>query len=534
MVVAYGQDVVGQGEAELIVRDPVVADLLLPRFLSPGDLAETTLSLHNLSGQDRSFTISLTTESGLELSGENSLSVTLKDGKRFEQVIGLKAGMVGDSKVSLIVKSDGLPDIARHWDIAVRPAQAYVTKRQVAFLATGDHEVISREDTNGFLPGTLTANVTLTDRPDFNVPDLLDSLYLYPYGCGEQITSRALPLLYYGDVAKEWNQDYDPLTMRRAIDKAIAHLLDLQKHDGSFAVWRSTGSTHPWLTAYIFEFLSRAKEQNIDVPSAAYDHIRNWLKDFVRNRNRGSNSHVAAYAHYVLARIGDTSPSSVRYFADNQGSRIQTRIGLGHLAAALNLIGEKALSERYFEKALKKTRPQGKKWIWYKDYGSDLRDGAALAALIAEADTGDVRSLRIAEALDQEFDRRTYFSTQEQAWLLLATHSLSQGRKDGFQVAVNQKTLPVSKAALRFSLKPDAISQGFDIENLGSSPIRAIQSIRAVPSKAQKPVSNGFEISRQFYTLTGEKADLSALKQNDMLVVVIQGWSQNRIDHEAL
>ncbi|MCK5424748.1 MAG: alpha-2-macroglobulin family protein, partial [Emcibacter sp.] len=534
MVVAYGEDVVGQGSSELIVRDPVVADLLLPRFLSPGDVAETTLSIHNLSGKDRSFTVTLSEEAGLELSDDKSLTVTLEDGKRFEKAITLKASEIGDSKVALLVTSDGLADIKRHWDIAIRPAQAYVSKRQVSFLATGDHEVISVEDINGFLPSTVSVSMTLTDKPDFNVPDLLDSLYLYPYACGEQTTSRALPLLYYGDVANTWNKDYDPLKMRRIIDKAILHLLDLQKYDGSFALWRSTGDTHPWLTAYVFEFLSRAKEQNFDVPAAAYDHARSWLKEFI-NDNRGTTSpHVTAYAYYVLARVGDITPSIVRYFADTEGRLIKTRIGLGHLAAALNLIGEKALSDEYFEKAIKKTRPTGKNWHEFRDFGSDLRDGAALAALIAEASAGDVRQLRVAESLDREFDSRKYFSTQEQAWLLLATHSMSKGNSDGFQVALNQKDLPSSKEALRYRLKPQDVMTGFDIENIGRPPIRAIQSIRAVPSAPQSPASNGFQITRKILSLTGQPVDLKAIKQNDMMVVVIQGWSKNKIDHEAL
>ncbi len=537
MIVGYGKDIVAQGDDELIVRDPVVADLLLPRFLSPGDRAKTTLSLHNLSGRKRHFTVEVTSAPGLTINGETSIEVTLSDGERYEKIITLKAGQVGDSKLSLVVKTSGLPDIKRHWDIAVRPAQPYITKRQLSYLAPGDHEVISREDINGFLPGTVLANVTLTDRPDFNVPDLLDSLYLYPYGCGEQITSRVLPLLYFGDVARSWDRKYDPLKIRRIIDKAILRLLDLQKHDGSFATWQSTGATHPWLTAYIFEFLSRAREQNMDVPAAAYDHARAWLKSYAGKR-RNSEPHIMAYVQYVLARTGDITPGSIRYFADNNGRKIQTRIGLGHLAAALDLIGEKALSDEYFEKALKTYRPKARKWHWYRDYGSDLRDGAALAALMAGASDGDIRQLRIAEALDREFDRRKYFSTQEQAWLLLATHSMSKGSKTAIQVALNGKPLAKSSyksgGALRYSLKPQAIRDGFDIENIGTTSFRAIQSIRGVPSQPLKPAANGFEISRSFFTLDGRAADLSALKQHDLLIVVIGGRSLNNIDHEGL
>lgn len=533
MAVAYGREIVGQGGQQLIVRDPVVADLLLPRFLAPGDQAETTLSLHNLSGRERRFTIALEHDAGLAVSGETAMSVTLADGQRLERIISLQADRLGDSRLALVVKTDGLPDVRRQWDIAVRPAQPFVTRRAVSYLASGDHAALSREDIAGALDGTLSANVTLTDRPDYNVPDLLDSLYLYPYGCGEQTASRVLPLLYYGDVAARWKKEYDPLTIRRTIDKAIRHLLDLQKHDGSFALWRATGQTHPWLTAYIFEFLSRARERDIEVPAAAYDHARRWLMTYA-GRRAPSDPHVMAYIHYVLARIGDINPSDVRYFADTLGVKIETKIGLGHLAAALKLVGENHISEEFFLRALSTNRPDGRKGRWFKDFGSDLRDGAALAALIAEAAPGETRQLRIAEALDREFDRRKYFSTQEQAWLLLASHAMSRAASDGFQVAVNQKALPRSNAPLRYSLKAPAIEAGFDVKNIGKTPVRLIRSIRAVPSEPLKPASQGFDITRSFHTLDGEAADLGNIKQNDMLVVVLQGRSENNIDHEAL
>jgi uncharacterized protein YfaS (alpha-2-macroglobulin family) len=51
MAVAWTDTQVGSGDKELTVRQPVIADLDLPRFLSPGDTADATLELQNLEGQ---------------------------------------------------------------------------------------------------------------------------------------------------------------------------------------------------------------------------------------------------------------------------------------------------------------------------------------------------------------------------------------------------------------------------------------------------------------------------------------------------
>jgi len=531
MTVSYGEDVVGHGESHLIVRDPVVANVSLPRFLSPGDQAQSILSLHNLGGEKRRFEINLDHNKGLSIDGQKSITVDLENNKRFEQALSLSADMIGDSQISLTVKSDGLPDIERSWDIAVRPAQQFVTKRQVAFLNQGESTTLSRDQVKEFLQDTVKTSLSLTDRPDFNVPALLDSLSLYPYGCAEQTTSRALPLLYFADVAQSWGKEYDPLNIQRKMDKAIRRLLNMQKADGSFGVWRATGETHPWLTAYVFEFLSRAQERNYHVPKAAYNLTREWLADYVNDR-KYEHPHVMAYAHYVLARLGDIQPSEVRYFADQAGQNIRTRMGFGHLAAALTLTGEQKMAEDYFARALRTSRDKILLHFW--DYGSDLRDGAALAALMAEAAPNSKRLLKISAALEKEFDRRQYFSTQEEAWLLLATHALSHHTKDGFQVAIDDKEIPVSTKTLRYQLTSSDLEKSINIKNLSRHPIRAIQSYRAVPRNPLPPVRNGFEITRSFFTTTGEKVDLNNIKQNDLIVVVIQGRSLNRNEHEGL
>ena len=50
MAVAWTEDAVGAQSEKVVVREPVVADLALPRFLAPGDQAFATMELHNLEG----------------------------------------------------------------------------------------------------------------------------------------------------------------------------------------------------------------------------------------------------------------------------------------------------------------------------------------------------------------------------------------------------------------------------------------------------------------------------------------------------
>ena len=162
---------------------------------------------------------------------------------------------------------DGLA-IARDFTIGVRPAQAYQLRRFVGRLAPGESVTLDDAASDEFLPGTAEALLTVSPRPDWDVPGLLRALDRYAYGCLEQTTSRALPLLYVEEVARLWHADAGAATAE-TLDRAIGHIVELQRSDGSFGVWSDTDDTVPWLDAYAADFLIRAKEHGKRVPDFA-------------------------------------------------------------------------------------------------------------------------------------------------------------------------------------------------------------------------------------------------------------------------
>lgn len=533
MAVAYGQDVVGKGGGDLIVRDPLVAEVLLPRFLAPGDNAVATLSLHNLTGKDGTFFASLKVEGGLEVLNPEALEkeFTLKNGQRQEIDIQLLATTIGVGKIALNAKGEELTPVEKDWQIEIRPAQLVVTQRSVGYLEPGARVETSGNDLDAFLPGTASANITISARLEYNVPEFLQSLYGYPYACTEQSISRSMALLYYAEVAGAYGLNDDTASLINVIDRAILHIIDNQTRDGSFAVWSSNGRSYPWLTAYAVDFMTRAAERGHNVPKAAYGHAVDWLKQFVRRNVNDSELPGQAYAFYVLARIGETSLSDVRYYATNQTGKIPTRLGYGHIAAALAILGEVDRAEEFFITALKTNRPRH---TYFWDYGSDLRDSAAVLALMAETFPGTVRQQKLIEILDKEFDDRRYFSTQEQAWLVLATHRLSTGGGGKIELDFNGKIIGPQSPAFNFSIGKNEALEAINIQNIGDNAARLVKSIRGVPTAPQPATSEGFTITRTILDMTGKRVDLSDIHQNDLMIVLIEGSAESQVGHEAL
>ncbi|MHA4875533.1 hypothetical protein ACX0FC_19360, partial [Enterococcus faecium] len=66
----------------------------------------------------------------------------------------------------------------------------------VSTIAKGGKLTLSSDLFHDLVAKKSRLTVTMGPSAGFDVPGLLASLDRYPYGCAEQTTSRALPLLY--------------------------------------------------------------------------------------------------------------------------------------------------------------------------------------------------------------------------------------------------------------------------------------------------------------------------------------------------
>lgn len=528
MAVAWSERAVGSGEANLVVRDPVVADVVLPRFIAPGDAAQATLSLHNVSGKTQTISVDLSGSNGLALASGLKAAVTLRNNERRDVPVKLLSPRAGDAKAYLKATVAGRV-IAREWDIAVRPATTITSNRTMQVLQPGQSVTLSNDMLKGFVAGTTRANLTLSNRPDYDVPALLDALDQYPYGCTEQTVSTALPLLYYADVAAAYGKKGQTNSMAQRIDGAILKLLERQTDNGGLGMWSSSDAVDPWASAYAFDFLSRAKAMGRYVPPMAYDNLRKFLASHISARGDDTSGagrvqyyyrpEGRVYALYVLARGGFIGASDVRYFAQNETNTLKTRLGKAQLAGALAAVGETAWSDRTFAEAARTKRPDVNWW----DYGSTERDMAASLVIMAESKKDPAGVLQVAEALERQVSRRkTYWSTQEATWLLIAAHRIAEVSGGDLNATAGPVNV-TGKKPYRAVLDSLTLGKGVTVKNNGTGPLRLISSVRGAPVKLQTATANGLTITRRLLTMSGAPLADGPLKQNSRVVVVIDG-----------
>src|SRR3569623_1804131 len=211
-----------------------------------------------------------------------------------------------------------------------------------------------------------------------DVPNLLDHLDRFPYGCAEQVTSRALPLRYLNDVAASLGLGTDEALKQRVAD-AIADLLSLQSSTGGFGLWGPFDSSDLWLDSYVTDFLLRAKAKGFAIPDqamqSALDNLGNQVSAATDFDKGGED---LAYALYDLARGSRAAIGDLRFYLDATLDNFGTPLAQAELGAALALYGDRSRAAEAFEAArVGLTTPDTPK-RWRTDYGSQLRATAAV------------------------------------------------------------------------------------------------------------------------------------------------------------
>jgi len=529
MAVAYAAHKVGSGTAQTTVRDKVVTTVSLPRFLAPGDSARIGVAVNNLEGAAGDYRLTLAASGAGHFAAPVARSLALAAGQSFGDGFTLDATAPGSVALKLELSGpDGLR-IVRDFTIAVRPAQAYQLRRFVGQLPPGQSVTLDDSAADEFLPGTAEVLLSLSPHPQWDVPGLLRALDRYAYGCIEQTTSRALPLLYVDEVARLWHADpgFSPAA---TLTRAIGHIVELQKSDGSFGVWSDSDDTVPWLDAYASDFLWRARAHGQAVPDHAIKAALGWLHDYVnQEHNDAKDLPALAYAHYVLAEAKADELPVLRYFADTQLANLPTQLAKTQLAAALAAYGDAARAEAAYAAALDRPPQRAAKWR-YIDYGSELRDNAATLAFAAGNPANAPRLTAVIDRIAELFARAGHTSTQEQAWLLLAAEAAARLSGGAMTVAEGDGA-PQTRSEPLYRRRPlGAGAAAETLTNKGTAPLWRSVSITGVPRTALPPESRGYTLSRTVYHRDGTPADLAKVRQSELYVVVIRGRRVNRPD----
>jgi len=531
MAVAWTDDAVGSTEDKLTVRQPVVAELALPRFLAPGDKAFATLELNNVEGKPGLYESILKGFNGIVTAFKKAFNIG--QGQRVQEGILIEApGTVGVSKVNLALSGQGYT-FNEDYQIQTRMGWGAQTRTFTAQQTPGGVFTLPADLLNGLQPGSATVQVSYSPFRGVDPGPIAAALNRYPYGCTEQIVSAAYPWLYVSGA--------DAARAQTILKGAVNKLLDRQSADGAFGLWRAgDGEAEGWVGAYATDFLIEARKRGIYVPQDVIDKALNAMRDMARPEGFTSvsyrlkisegpwwtapaakavseemRSRASAYSLYVLAKAGSGDLARLRWYHDVQFKAERSPVAKAQVGAALALMGDKARAHSALKQA---TQSLGYK-ATYDWYQSPLRDAASVLSLAYEA--GDTETAKaLIPLLERQVKGPDQMNTQEQAQVLKAA-SLMLAQAGPLSIkGENVAALDGKSSLQRFQVTSVRDAK---FTNQGKGAVWRTITVTGVPVAPPPAEAKGYTIEKSYFTLQGQRIDPSQITQGQKVLVLISG-----------
>ncbi|EIJ33282.1 alpha-2-macroglobulin family protein [Thiothrix nivea] len=532
MAIAASSQRFGSAEQEMKVASPVVASLAAPRFLAVGDSGFLTVDINNTTTEAQTVTLKIDANpllAGLALERE----LTLAAGKRETLRLPLAAQQsLGLAQVNLELTGKDFVS-HRQLQFAVRPAYPAKHLGLSRELKPGETLALNAANLQGFLSAGLDANLSLAATPPLPLRSALQGLLQYPYGCLEQTTSSAWPYLFLDANVTE-QLGLEPVNMKTRNERVSAALLRLggmQLSNGGFTLWGNYGAEEYWLTPYVADFLLDAKEQGFTVPEWLLQRTLQNLEErmqegerYVESRYEFSDTpdHLdlaaRAYAAYVLSRVKRASPGTLKVMFDKDAGKAASGLPLVHLGLALRASGDPKRGDEAIKRGLALARDEQK---YLGDYGSSLRDRAAMLYLLLRYQVSIPQQAAEITKLADLLHNRSYFSTQEQLFTLLAGLKVEEKLKAGWQAALKigdgSVDLP-GKGVHYQSLAAMDFQKGISIATQGQEPLYVALSLDGYPDVAPAPDSDPVMIQRDWYGMDGKLLQTGDIKPGSLLL----------------
>ena len=449
MVVAGQDGAYGNAEKTAFVRTPLMLLSTLPRVLSTQEEITVPVNVFAMENQVKNVTVSLEASgAGVQITGNRQQSLTFDQPGDQLAYFTLKTGSkTGKATIHLTASGNG-QQTKETIEIEVRNPNPVVTLRNSQWIEAGQEAELSYT-----LAGSSSANnqvqLEVSRIPSVDISRRFDFLYNYQHHCTEQLTSKALPLLFVSQFKAVDEQEAEKI--KTNVQEAIRQIYARQLPNGGFVYWPGNAVADEWITSYTGMFLTLAQEKGY----AVHPNVLNKWKRFQRAAaqnwrmpQEASNWQIwqselqQAFRLYTLALAGAPEYGAMNRMKEQPGLSIQAK---WRLAAAYALTGKMKPAGELVYNAETTVIPYSSINLIY---GSSDRDEAMiLETLILMKRDRD--ALQQAKKVSQNLAQENWFNTQSTAFALMAMGRLAEqlsGTLD-FTWNWNGKQQPAVKSA---------------------------------------------------------------------------------------
>ena len=448
MVVAGQDGAYGNAEKTAFVRTPLMLLSTLPRVLSIQEEITVPVNVFAMEKQVKNVTVSLQASGGgVQIEGSHQQSLTFN--RPGDQLVffTLKTGNKTGKATIKLTASGGGQQTKETIEIEVRNPNPIVTLRSSEWIETGQNKELS------YQLGSLSANnqikLEVSRIPSVDISRRFDFLYNYQHHCTEQLTSKALPLLFIAQFKTIDTREAEKI--KANVQEAIRQIYARQLPNGGFVYWPGNAVADEWISSYTGMFLTLAQEKGYAVHANVLNKwkrfqraaAQNWrMPQEANNWQQWQSELQQAFRLYTLALAGAPEYGAMNRMKEQPGLSIPAK---WRLAAAYALTGKMKPAEELVYNAETTVIPYSS---MNQIYGSSDRDEAMILETLLLMNR-ERDALQQAKVVSKNLSQENWFSTQSTAFALMAMGRLAEklsGSLD-FTWTWNGKQQPAVKSA---------------------------------------------------------------------------------------
>ncbi|RTL90082.1 MAG: alpha-2-macroglobulin [Hyphomicrobiales bacterium] len=531
-----GPDRFGAAGGEMLIRQELVAQPALPRFIRPGDAFDIGLVARIVEGPGGAGKASIAAPA-LKLAGEAARKIDWAQNRpvRVDRRAEAPTALEESAKLGFRIERDA--DHARdavEIDLPVKPDRAPVTHYEIVEIAPGDTKTLAAVGAP-MRAKTFSRDVVVAADPAIvKLVAGLTMLVDYPYGCTEQrlaLSRAALALKGFSPILSAAGLQDRVSSSVRSTAQQIEQSID---GDGLVAFWpRARGNV--LLTAWAYAFLAQAERAGEPIDATLRDRLANILRLSLRSDYPrllgGEEMRERAAALAALAEGGKLDESYVAEFSRRADFLPNESVAeLAAAAARLPDIDQRILASlmETMWGRVKFANRNGKQ-VYAGQAGesaselilpSETRNLAEMLRAAARAAPADPRAPVLRDALLRLGDGDGWGTTNANA---SAIEALAEGWRRPLTpigVAFVQGGAPITATidannpVARHVVETDA---PLTLSNTSNTPLVALVETRYMPAEpgaSAEAISAGFVVTRQSWRVksgaTPEKLDAAS------------------------
>ncbi len=448
MVVAGQDGAYGNAEKTAFVRTPLMMLSTLPRVLSIQEEITVPVNIFAMENQVKNVTVSLQASGGgVQIVGANQQS--LKFTQPGDQLVffTLKTGSKTGKATIHLTANGGGQQTKETIEIDVRNPNPVVTLRNSQWIEAGQSKELSYNLSSSSANNQIKLEVSRI--PSVDISRRFDFLYNYQHHCTEQLTSKALPLLFVAQFKTIDKTEAEKI--KTNVQEAIRQIYGRQLPNGGFVYWPGNAVADEWISSYAGMFLTLAQEKGYAVHANVLNKWKRFQRAAAQNWRMPQEASgwqqwqselQQAFRLYTLALAGVPEYGAMNRMKEQTGLSIQAK---WRLAATYALTGKMKPAEELVYNVETTVNPYSS---MNQIYGSSDRDEAMiLETLILMNRERD--ALQQAKVVSKNLSQEDWFSTQSTAFALMAMGRLAEklsGTLD-FVWSWNDKQQPAVKSA---------------------------------------------------------------------------------------